>query len=496
MFARVPRTLIAGVVVATAPAAFAQISFDTASNLGVGNQPDQTAIGDFNRDGFQDLAVTSDNPDRVSVLFGNGDGTFGAPVNTNLPNSSSPGAVGAADADCDGDIDLIVVLRDFETVQLVQNNGNGTFTPGAQFATGARPVDLDLGRLNGDAFVDVAVSNRDGNSVTVLLNNGAGGFASTTFATGAEPRHLVAADLDQNGTVDLAVACADSRSVQLHWNNGAGSFTAGPSLSVGIQLRPEGIDAADLDGDGDNDLATSTSDNALHQMSIFMQTGPGTFTGPTNFNVSGVEPGAVVAADFDFDGDVDVATANKTSNDVSVLPNLGAGTFGAATVLAAGTSPEHIAAGDFDGNQTADLVVTNTDSNSLSVYDNLAASPWSDLGQALAGTRGNPILEPSGSLVGGTPTTFFLDNALPSTISLWFIGFSELNAPFAGGVLVPALDLIIPGLPIDACGQQNISLGWPAGFPAGTEVIFQVWIADAGAVKGLSATNAVKATQP
>jgi len=123
----------------------------------------------------------------------------------------------------------------------------------------------------------------------------------------------------------------------------------------------------------------------------------------------------------------------------------------------------------------------------------LKAPTWVDLGRGLAGALGVPSLVGGGTLVGGTPWSLSLTHAFPATTAFYLIGFSELYAPFRGGVLVPAFDLFVP-LPTGP-GTLNLNLNsWPPGLPQGASIFFQVWIGDPGGPAGFAASNAVSGT--
>ncbi len=123
-------------------------------------------------------------------------------------------------------------------------------------------------------------------------------------------------------------------------------------------------------------------------------------------------------------------------------------------------------------------------------------SPWVDVGQALAGAGGAPLFFGEGDLVAGQPMAVTLAGAAPGAPATLVVGLSELSDPFKGGVLVPSTDLLIVGLVTDALGDILLFDDWPAGVPSGTTFWFQYWIEDAGAPKGLSASNAVRANVP
>jgi hypothetical protein len=160
--------------------------------------------------------------------------------------------------------------------------------------------------------------------------------------------------------------------------------------------------------------------------------------------------------------------------------------------------------GDLDNDGSTDLLVGAFDSaedpapagglHLVSV--NPQATPWQSLGKKLPGTHGAPVLVGSGSLEPGEPVTLTLTNALEGSVSGLVLGSGALNAPFKGGTLVPLPQFIFYGLPTGPEGELIISAPWPSGVPAGVEVYAQHWIADAQAVSGFAASNAVVGVVP
>jgi len=348
----------------------AQISFDPAANYVVGVEPSGVTVADFDGGGGPDIAVTSDTPDKVSILSNSGSGAFGAPVAVALSGGSSPHGVAAANFDGDSDIDLVVVLKNIDAVQLLTNNA-GSFTAGAVTAVnGLLPRDVVVGDLDKNGLPDVVTSNRDSDNVSVLLNNTGVLAGGVTYPAGLEPRGLALGHFNNDTFLDLAIAAHDSRQVSVLLNDGDGTFAAPITLSLGPDLRPVGVVAADFDRDGAMDIAVSASGDALNVATVFRRTGSGTFAARKSFPVGGVNPEGIVAADFDVDGLLDLATADQDSAQVSVLRNLGNTTFDTAVELAVGMTPGPLVAADLDGDASDDLVSANRDSNNVSVLIN------------------------------------------------------------------------------------------------------------------------------
>jgi len=147
-------------------------------------------------------------------------------------------------------------------------------------------------------------------------------------------------------------------------NKGDGTF--GAPASFGVGATPYSVTAADLDGDGKLDLAVSNFDsNAGHSVSVLRNLGGGAFAPAVNYTV-GTGPIAIAAADFNGDGKLDLATSNKGSSDVSVIIHQGNGTFGAAAGYPSGTTLSSLLAADLNGDGKPDLAATsNTGSVSV-----------------------------------------------------------------------------------------------------------------------------------
>ncbi|HEX5009457.1 MAG TPA: hypothetical protein VFY71_03575 [Planctomycetota bacterium] len=121
---------------------------------------------------------------------------------------------------------------------------------------------------------------------------------------------------------------------------------------------------------------------------------------------------------------------------------------------------------------------------------------WAPLGGALAGVHGPPKLLGKGPMVSGGTVSFAMAEAKENSQLFIVVGLSAINAPFKGGVLVPAPDLLVPGLPTGPYGSFTLSAAMPSPLPSGLTLVVQGWIVDPAAVKGLSATQAITATSP
>jgi hypothetical protein len=343
------------------------ICFNPAVNYAVGTAPWSVFAADLDGDGNQDLVAANSVSNNVSLLMNNGNGTFAAAVN--YATGSYPMSVYAADLDGDRDQDVVTANNYSNNVSVLKNNGNGTFASAVNYAVGAAPRSVFAADLDGDGDKDLVVANYTSGNISVLRNSGDGTFVlMANYAAGTAPISVSATDLDGDGDQDLVVANSGSNNVSVLMNNGNGTFAAAVNYPAGS--LPFSVFAADLDGDGDPDLVTA-NDISSGTVSVLMNIGTwsGSFA-PAVTYAAGVNPVFVCAADLNGDGYQDLAVANALGNNISVLKNYGNGTFAPAVNYAVGIQPWSIFAADLDGDGDQDLAAANLNSNIVSVLKN------------------------------------------------------------------------------------------------------------------------------
>lgn len=229
-----------------------------------GTGPSFVALGDFNRDGKIDMAVANVASNTVSILLGNGDGTFR--TNADYATGTGPQGVGVGDFNGDGKLDLAVNDNNCPNgppacgsgmVSILLGNGDGTFQTHLEYPTGPTPDSVAVGDFNGDGHLDLVTANGDfgtNNTVSVLLGNGDGTFQpSVDYATGTAPSFVALGDFNGDGKIDMAVANAVSNTVSILLGNGDGTFQ--PNIDFPGGLGANGVAAGDFNGDGMLDLA-------------------------------------------------------------------------------------------------------------------------------------------------------------------------------------------------------------------------------------------------
>ncbi|MEG4107674.1 DUF4347 domain-containing protein, partial [Microcoleus sp. S13_C5] len=361
-------------------------TFDPATNFPITYSLRKVASGDFNKDGNLDLAFASTGVNRnVSIALGDGTGKFGAAtnVNTSPPSDLYTWSVAVADFNKDGNSDLVTANNLTNNVSLLLGNGDGTFGTATYFGVGSSPYTVAVGDFNGDGNSDLATANQSSNNVSILRGNGNGTFgAATNLSVGSTPYFVLVGDFNKDGKSDLATANAGSNNVSVLLQNADGTFGIATNFTVGNS--PNYIALGDFNGDNNPDLATSNESS--NNVSILLGTGTGSFSAATNFGVA-TQPLAIASGDFNADGKVDLATANNSSGNVSILFGSGNGSFGAATNFPVGTNPQGIVVGDFNKDGLSDLATANFGGQNTSIL--LHTSPAVNFGAATySGTEG------------------------------------------------------------------------------------------------------------
>jgi hypothetical protein len=238
------------------------LNYSLPSEAGLMQSPTSLAVGDFDKDGKLDVVLTAQTytpgtypyagtfTGYINVLIGNGAGSFSAD-NIQTFSDPDPSSVAVGDFNGDGNPDLAVTASEQNSVSVLLGNGNGTFGNPTNYYTGIIPTSIAIGDVNGDGKLDLVTANFFSNSVSVFLGNGNGTFAPATFlSTGPNPESVAIADLNRDGKLDIVTANDNgSSSVSVLLGNGNGTFgtalnypsggTAPPAVAVG-DFYPDG----------------------------------------------------------------------------------------------------------------------------------------------------------------------------------------------------------------------------------------------------------------
>ncbi|MFI5007067.1 MAG: FG-GAP repeat domain-containing protein, partial [Solirubrobacterales bacterium] len=442
-FSLVAAMLSASIVVS--PALGQTVSFAPQRELAVGNGPFWVTAGDFNGDGKKDLATSNRGSNDVSVLLGNGDGTFQAA--RSFPAGGGASYVGVGDFNGDGKQDLATADYNAGTVSVLRGVGDGTFLPPQSFSVGGiNPNSLAVGEFNGDGAQDLAVAVFGGNTTTarstaVLLGTGTGVFQpAVSYDADRGPLWVDLADFNGDGEQDLVVANFGADTVSVLLGNGNGTFQAPLALPGGACSAPPcGAAAAvpgDFDGDGAQDLVVV--DYRSYEVAVLMGNGNGTFGAPVPY-ATGPSPATIAVTDLTGDGVPDLAVPNwdfNAGNTLSVLVGNGDGTFQAAQTVSVlgGRGVLGIAAADYNGDGKLDLAISNYGGNSVTVMINASGPPSGvPLTVNKAGTgSGTVTSNPAGINCGSTCTASYASGTMV-TLTASAAGGSTFSGWSGGG---------------------------------------------------------------
>ena len=372
---------------------------------GIGSTPTETmALADLNNDGHLDVAVNN-GQSSFALLFGKGDGTFGSPVTIAAERDAYLSSISAVDLNGDGRVDLVTSSSGGTgNISVLFGNGDGTFQAFQTYMAGFIIPNLAVADFNGDGNPDVAAAN--GSEIAVLLASGKGVFNTPkTYPAGIAPTTVIAGDVNGDGITDLITTTQGDFNVLL--GNADGTYQA-PVLYNSRGLNAVGAVMADFTGDGVRDLAIAHA--SYQTMSIFGGIGDGTFSYLGNPDIdffqyavaagdmngdgradlvvtdqdgvavllgkgngsfrpplqygSGSDT-ALVIGDFNRDGKLDVAS---TGSGIDVFLGNGDGTLQPPVHYAGTTTSYGIATGDFNKDGILDLAISNSGSGSISVF--------------------------------------------------------------------------------------------------------------------------------
>jgi hypothetical protein len=336
---RIMFAIIALSWVANATAAWAQ--FETRGRGPLPNESLAVTTGDFNNDGKVDVAVVGDY---LSILLGNGDGTFQPPINYQGPFYS----IAVADFNNDGNADLVVTPSS-NNIAVFLGRGDGTFQSPIYSPTTGPLGSLVVGDFNGDHRADVAGA---GNSyISILLGKGDGTFESSIdnnsfFA----PGHLAVGDFNNDHLLDLAAVGSFGSSATIGVLLGNGDGTLQSSLTYPLSDTPDSVAAADFNGDGKLDVAVGGY--LVSEVTVLLGNGDGSFRQGVSYPGGGYE---VIVGDFRGTGKLDMVAEPSEPGVAEFLGN-GDGTFQQAKIYHSGAGYT-AAVGDLNGDHKLDVVL-------------------------------------------------------------------------------------------------------------------------------------------
>jgi len=282
---------------------------------GVGDTPSPSEAQDFNFDGLADLCTADIQSDTISILLGNGDGTY-QPAQT-LNAGNAPRGITTLDVDGDGDIDIVSTNASSGNAMIWINDGEGIFNTPITIQPGiSQEWSVQADDLNQDGIFDLVFGGSS--QVRVMLGNGTTTFTTNSTVTAASRCwQMNLGDADADGDVDVFVVCAFADVGQVFMNNGNGSLSSGTSYPT--DDFPLASDIGDLDGDGDLDWITSSYGGDWY---IFTNNGNGTFQFFSEIDAP-VAASCSLPVDMDNDGDLDLVFIDELGDWLFIFSNSG-----------------------------------------------------------------------------------------------------------------------------------------------------------------------------
>ena len=461
-----------------------------------GDPGSKIEVVDLNQDG--QLDVVSAGQTSLTVALGDGEGGFSAVTTSGL--MSAPFVIG--DVDEDGLMDIAHGSSTSlpELFAWSRGLGGGAFGPPTQILAAASGIDvpaqLFAGDVDGDAHLDLALMSTEflSTRIRVLRGDGLGGFNTALDITVSLGDRMVFADFDGDGFDDLMYTTLFNATISFARSLGNGGFAA--TQGVGSSVATLGV-ALSLPGDSRAALITSQTDQGIATIQVSRLNGASLVEIQEVIDADFFPGGSILecaVADFDGDGRRDVAF-NRTLqvslfsiDPAMVLVPLGR--LSTADIVA------DVAAGDLNGDGRADLAYQGAlDAAGLAInHTYFDDEPFQDLGGELPSSLSLPVQIYDGGFGAGNALELRLAKAPPSAPALLVLGLSRVNLPFAGGVLVPAPDVVLGPWLTSTLGQVDLKdtgLSWPQH-----QLFSQWWIIDDSVSGGFSASSAVLLTPP
>ena len=321
--------------------------------------------------------------------------TYNPPVNYSTGTNAH--GVATANLNGDGKLDLAVANSGASSVSVLLGNGDGSFGTASNFAVGSQPKSVTASDFNGDGNVDLATANQGSNTVSILLGNGTGSFTSAGSHSVCPGTHEVAVgEFNGDGRPDLAVACWGGTVISVLLGNGSRRLRHGDELPG--RLGPDVARRCTTSTATGATTSPSRTTRAAN-VSILIGNGNGTFAAPVELRRR--QPGRTrsAPATSTATASLDLVTANDGSSNVTLLRGVGNGTFTAIASYPTGSVPKGIAVGDFNGDGKLDVVTANTAGR----YPSGNSNPGGDQVSILLGSGTGTLGAPTNHQTGNTP---------------------------------------------------------------------------------------------
>jgi len=367
-------------------------SLPTTSTFPVGTNPTAILLANINANPALDAVVANYGTNNVSVLSGNGDGTFlstGTYMTAPAGVFTRPTGIAIADFDKDNIVDVATVNQNTSDVSILVNSGAGVLTYNATRAMlpmvggmSAVPQGIAAGKLGADTIPSVVTANNGTNDLSVLsgtgmatLNTAVSYPSEAVTVPTPKPISAALADMDKDGLLDIVVVNNSSSTVGIMLAKAGGGFKPLTTYMAGIG-GAHGIAIGDFNGDGRPDVALSMDqDNPKPNMTVLLNNAlnPGALLAATQYRLSeinGDAPVGIAAGDLNGDGLDDLVVTLYGNTGVAIMVAKQGGGFNTPYFNQTGNNPKAVAIGDLNGDGKPDLAVANYSDNNVAVLLN------------------------------------------------------------------------------------------------------------------------------
>ncbi|HTK38256.1 MAG TPA: VCBS repeat-containing protein [Pyrinomonadaceae bacterium] len=338
-------------------------------------------IDDFNRDGKPDIAAANEQSNNVTILLGDGMGNFTEAKGSPFPSGHKPNDISVSDFNGDGKLDLAFANHEEKHLTVLLGDGSGTFSPAPKspFAIDVRPHThgVSAGDLNGDGKADLVTDSWGNDQIAILFGDGTGGFKQSAkfLSAGKHPyQRLRVADVNGDKKADIVVTDLDGDNVSILLSDGLGNFTQPANSPFACGDSPFFAAVGDLNKDGRPDLAvvnapSSTSDRrGKDGLTILLGDGAGNFKIMSGSPfVTGKVPNLLAIGDVNNDGVNDIGVSYFDDNSLTVFFMSDKGMVASNSTIAVGKHPKGIAIRDLNGDGKSDIAVAENGDNDVAV---------------------------------------------------------------------------------------------------------------------------------
>lgn len=326
--------------------------FESEIGFSAGSYPTGIASADFNGDSIPDLAVANSIGKSISVLLGNGNGTFATRVNYQSSVAQNFYNVALGDMDGDGEVDIIT--GGGLSIYVFYGIGDGTFGPSVSHYIGQQTLDLVVADFDHDLDLDIATSHAVRDSVGIHINDGDSTYTTHNIATGDGTISLAVGKLDGDDYDDILVGCNQGVVWNLK-NDQAGSFIP-TEVHIGILTDPASIAITDLNGDGIYDFGITHSVNDYFY--TYLNNGDGTYSIDKAYVLSD-NPKGFIFADVNLDGYDDALISIGSTDLIDLYLNDGSRNFIYDSSYSAEGAPRGMVYTDLNDDSYPDLAVAS-----------------------------------------------------------------------------------------------------------------------------------------